>query len=994
MSSLILYREHNNAKEGHNHSNILQNEAFNKLFHLISMQLQTVENFSLPSQDALSHHHTHQAILIEGGRGSGKTTFLLNALHALDGKEAFTNEQKQAYTFPDDLSKKSHDLAGKVCVLPIIDPTLIETKQHIIIVIIAMIDKILDRHCSPMYTETDQYKEVDKAREDMAEGLTLIDGIGRAEPYGEANWEDPLWIMSTGLRKAKKGSFFEKAFQNYIHHALKVLNKKIFILAFDDIDTNFEHGRSILEAIRKYLTTPQLVLIISGDLDLYGRLVRSSIYDTLGKNILDHDNELMGGSATSLSRAVWELEEQYLLKIIPPQNRIAMLPLSGIIQQTRDGNKDIICIKNTYDSTNDEDKNKNDIAFKIDAWVSKHINRLLLNGHDTTPHPFFDIISREHLRIVIDYLYALDNETTTTARQAVQKVFEARLRHAGIDVQHLAYTTAEDTRFTVFRWLAGQDAPASLGLFGVPNDSRKAVIVHCLALALAQELDQSLYAAFRTLLTVNLPIQMMQRGDYTIPRVRTAMVDFLWSDTGTDSSLFEIIARIGSISRLESISNKQTSIGTTKASCFGSVGILKKPRNKLSTLGLMFGFTVSGQDASLRNIHVGHFQPNNTASGNSPNNTKPNNGDNPPPGFKLKDNNKKNGQPIYLSREWLSDVEATAPLEAAAQPFTNRAIERGIAWFTIGDIIARSGKFGDILKRIYYKRYALDGAEYDSISAFSLFAAIVELLRNDLSPDSFMDELFKKRNRLDTVPAFSINDNNEITNSTSTPLNEDDEDDKDDDVSSDDAGNDDSFNDFVKKIKEWRESSKEYFNCSRKKDDFHISPTMLGEIANQIHAQLISLDTEVRENWQTGLILQRQITNILHVLITATSNSQYRVEAPKHTDEPLIRALNRTTKESPLHPLAASVLSCPLIWIFLPPTDRKGGRTPLYEAAKNALITSNFPTKEHSIDDFLTPPSFNILISRIRPKRNNDTVKQTGFFKILNVVPRYYHSSK
>ena len=74
--------------------------------------------------------------------------------------------------------------------------------------------------------------------------------------------------------------------------ALEVMGKKAFVLTFDDVDTNFRHGHVILETIRKYLTSKQLIILLSGDLDLYGRLIRKNIYSTFGGDILQHDSQV------------------------------------------------------------------------------------------------------------------------------------------------------------------------------------------------------------------------------------------------------------------------------------------------------------------------------------------------------------------------------------------------------------------------------------------------------------------------------------------------------------------------------------------------------------------------------------------------------------------------------------------------------------------------------------------------------------------------------
>ncbi|MPQ71905.1 hypothetical protein GC387_35620, partial [Pseudomonas sp. MWU12-2323] len=177
-------------------------------------------------------------------------------------------------------------------------------------------------------------------------------------------WEDATWVMSRGLHKAKKGRSFELKFGVYLETALSMLNqKKAFVLAFDDVDTNFNHGHTILETIRKYLTSPRLVLLLSGDLDLYGRLLRRNIYRTFGEQVLKDDPDIIGDDKHNLGHAVLELEEQYLLKIVPPQNRIPMLPLGGIMQRSG------VTVKTSLNEESGQD---------LPAWATERIRELLL----------------------------------------------------------------------------------------------------------------------------------------------------------------------------------------------------------------------------------------------------------------------------------------------------------------------------------------------------------------------------------------------------------------------------------------------------------------------------------------------------------------------------------------------------------------------------------------------------------------------------------------
>ncbi|MFW9080345.1 hypothetical protein ACOI9X_13870 [Pseudomonas sp. P2757] len=327
---------------------ILQKDAIKRLDQLISEQLQTIpkESYTAFSETSLSYTRAHNAILVEGGRGSGKTTFLLNALKRLDKPE----EKDRAE------DKNLSELSGKLHVLPMIDPTLIETKENIIIVILSMIEAAIAK-------VTDQNDRMEKPRQDLAEGLGLLDGIGPDKAYGN-EWEDANWIMSRGLNKAKKGRSFELKFSIYLETALSILNQKeAFVIAFDDVDTNFNHGHTILETIRKYLTSPRLVLLLSGDLDLYGRLLRRNIYSSFGEQVMKNDPTIIGGDKHNLSRAVLELEEQYLLKIVPPQNRIPMLPLGGIMQRSG------IAVKTSQEQA---------ALQNLPLWAGEKIRKLLL----------------------------------------------------------------------------------------------------------------------------------------------------------------------------------------------------------------------------------------------------------------------------------------------------------------------------------------------------------------------------------------------------------------------------------------------------------------------------------------------------------------------------------------------------------------------------------------------------------------------------------------
>ena len=897
---LVIDLSKNETERLKNPTDILQKGAFERLTRLIRHQLNSIpdDSFADVRDTDLSYPRTHNAVLIEGGRGSGKTTFLLTALLRLrDGRD------------------EVNEIAQELHVLPMIDPTLIETKENIIIVILSMIEAAIAH-------VPGDHSKLDKAKQALAEGLGLLDGIGANSAYG-SEWEDANWVMSRGLNKAMKGRLFERKLSAYIEAALNLLSKKAFVLAFDDVDTNFAHGHTILETIRKYLTSPRLVLLLSGDLDLYGRLLRRSIYDTFGSNILKHDPDIIRDDKQNVANAVLELEEQYLLKVVPPQHRISMLPLGGIIQ-SRQG--DVQIVLNAENGTHE-----------LKSWASGRIRDQLIETANARLHPFFDFVVMEHLRLVIGYLRALSVDDLQQSRKAVLTVFETRLRTMGVPMDLIDNGNFDYALQATFNWLIRQENAPDLLRFGVPADRTKAIVVHCLALALSQNLEVRPGGALQALFALALPITMMRRPELGQEHIRKSVFDFLW--TQLSPSLPELAARIGSIDR------SRQEIGKMPASSFGSVGLASQLKREDILLRIYGVKETKGQQTVKELVEI-------VADG-------------------------------VVTRNWITKVSSAGGGDLLAR--------NGVGWFSIDDLQdERCEKFGDILKLIVYKRFSKRGEAFRSISALSLFAVIGDLLMTDEIID------FATHPVTPTVPAFgSPTASDDSDQPTEEENNEPNTDNAEGDEETAIADQNVVFDQFMTNLKNWHTFSRSGTVRAA------ISPSMLGSIASRIHDDLMGLDEKVTLSWKSGEILHRQITNLLHVVLVLTSNLSGRKESPKTSDLPFGKALGQITagENESLHPLAVILLSCPLVWIFLNPNeeyDLSGTSTGnLKQAVGKALeswkegtlnkgIELNYPL---DFDRWLVPPKIQVKFgSKAVTKR---FVKIDGFYDALNVVPRY-----
>lgn len=88
-----------------------------------------------------------------------------------------------------------------ICILDSIDPTLIETKEHIFLNIITSIKKDkVERH----YALTENYNNNDILRDwknslrNLAGGLSTLDGVG-SNYLEDTMWDSPELILEKGL---------------------------------------------------------------------------------------------------------------------------------------------------------------------------------------------------------------------------------------------------------------------------------------------------------------------------------------------------------------------------------------------------------------------------------------------------------------------------------------------------------------------------------------------------------------------------------------------------------------------------------------------------------------------------------------------------------------------------------------------------------------------------------------------------------------------------
>lgn len=277
---------------------LIQQDSKNRLIKIFKEHRNLLDNTNI---DKL---RVHNSILINGKRGFGKTTFILSMIKLLKDEEKGI---KDFYFFD------------------IIDPTIIETKENIFILVLSKIVEALENCKRNSDYRDEEYKELKNLQIELAKGIDVLDGIGGETQFSQHIWSEPELVLEQGLKSVKGGSKLEENFKKYIKKALEILSKKAFVVVFDDIDTATNQGKMILELIRKYFTTPQLIIVMLGDIDLYNLIARELQWKKMSP---EYTQKFDKDSISKLySDEIDNLTNQYILKLIKPENKIDLKTL-------------------------------------------------------------------------------------------------------------------------------------------------------------------------------------------------------------------------------------------------------------------------------------------------------------------------------------------------------------------------------------------------------------------------------------------------------------------------------------------------------------------------------------------------------------------------------------------------------------------------------------------------------------------------------------------
>ncbi|MCF5849128.1 hypothetical protein K3H53_17800 [Aeromonas veronii] len=258
---------------------------------LAQMIIDAVKKADAAKGRSLNELREHNAISINGARGTGKTAVLVNLKSYL----------------------KDQDVLKDVHILDPVDPTLLENGESLFLhIIVAAV--LHDKEVKEA-----QRKEPSKARSLNQTLENLAQSLESVETQQDRHGMDKVRAMYNNKQLAD-------CVQDFFREVLGLLEKKLLILPIDDVDTSLDRAFENLEIVRRYLATPHVLPIVCGDRELYNDVTWRDFHGRLTKDSSYRRQE-------AYERSV-ELAAEYQRKILPFPRRLNMPEVRSYWQQS------------------------------------------------------------------------------------------------------------------------------------------------------------------------------------------------------------------------------------------------------------------------------------------------------------------------------------------------------------------------------------------------------------------------------------------------------------------------------------------------------------------------------------------------------------------------------------------------------------------------------------------------------------------------------------
>ena len=249
MEPIIVKMQNDLGLTNYESSEIFQTNAYGKIGRILNEFLVNIKSYNHQLTEFVINCRRLNTIFIEGNRGSGKTTFLLNI-----------KSQLQCYNAQNGDSGILKDLQFS----QLIDPNLLDGSS-------GMHEKVLSTVIAGLFN---QFQNEFNKPDPTDEVRQIFQAVDRVAQSFKGLQEQP----TSGLEKIV--SFQSNLrLEQHLHEffrALKTFFKvKAIVLLIDDTDMAIKTSAEVIDTIRRYLSSPYVIPIVTGQRSLYMKMLRN-----------------------------------------------------------------------------------------------------------------------------------------------------------------------------------------------------------------------------------------------------------------------------------------------------------------------------------------------------------------------------------------------------------------------------------------------------------------------------------------------------------------------------------------------------------------------------------------------------------------------------------------------------------------------------------------------------------------------------------------------
>ena len=220
---------------------LLATDIYERLYELIRSALDVAKKAMGAINQDFDAQRQHNTTLIDGARGTGKSTVLVNL-------PLYLEDRSKKNGTPTEL-----DPFKRVHILKPIDPTLLEEHDSLFLQVI--VAAVLSDQGVTNQNKHDElrYRHMLKKLEELASGFESV----------QAQKEE------RGIDKVRSFIYLRqlnRLVHEFFKSVLSLLDKELLVITIDDVDTSLDRAFENLKIVRRYLNTPLVFPIISGDL--------------------------------------------------------------------------------------------------------------------------------------------------------------------------------------------------------------------------------------------------------------------------------------------------------------------------------------------------------------------------------------------------------------------------------------------------------------------------------------------------------------------------------------------------------------------------------------------------------------------------------------------------------------------------------------------------------------------------------------------------------